>query len=657
MYLQIRAFFERTPTPLLITGSALTLLVVVFIVWFLAPAVRHWLLLHAIQRNLRGLKGKSPDALKKIFAVDDRLAHLWSQYQETLHEQTEDRDGQAKVVAVRSTVPAEAYFNSQYVVDSRLRTEFFKHLPGIFTGIGIIGTFSGLILGLRQFQTGMGSSLQTTAALRDLLQEVSTAFLVSAAAIASAMLVTFVEKLLISSLYRRAEEIAHDIDARFNAGAGEEYLSRIVHASEDSASQSKILKDALVNDLRDLLREVSSTQIKASKEDNQVLASTISGSITESLTQPMKDIAGTVKAASGDQSAASSRMLQDVLSSFSQRLNELFGGQISGINELNRDTAQGMRDVVQTLNVLVTNIESANARSSDTMAQRMADAVEKMERRQESINSQTTSFVEQLRQLVSASHTETSQKMQAALADLGQQVAGMVASLKTGNEQSLESSRRREESMTDRTTLAVTTMTGSVDGAVKEMTAASTRMQEAVATIAQVATSALDKMNYGADTLSSASSSFARAGDGVANAMGQVATVAGKLAELTGAMTASASALQQTTGDYRAQRDAVSVLVTELRIVVESAKREASLTSDVLARIDSAAGKLATAQAQADEYLEGVSKVIGEAHQSFAEATIKTLDRANTEFHKKLSSAVQLLSSSIQELETTLGSR
>jgi predicted transcriptional regulator len=503
----------------------------------------------------------------------------------------------------------------------------------------------------------MGSSVQTTEALRHLLQEVSTAFLVSAAAITSAMLVTLVEKLLISSLYRRTEEIAHDIDARFNAGAGEEYLSRIVHASEDSASQSKILKDALVNDLRDLLREVTSTQINASKEDNQVLASRISGSITESLTQPMKDIAGTVRAASGDQSATASRMLQDVLSSFSQRLNDVFGGQISGISELNRDTAQGMRDVVQTLHVLVTNIESASAKSGDVMAQRMADAVEKMERRQESINSQTTAFVEQLRQLVSASHSETNQKMQEALAVLGQQVGGMVASLTAVNQQSLEGSRRREEGMADRTTLAVTTMTGSVDGAVKEMTAASTRMQDAVATIAQVATSALEKMNYGADTLNTASGSFARAGDRVASAMGQAATVAGKLSELAGAMTAGASALQQTTGDYRTQRDAVSALVTELRTVVESAKREASLTADVLARIESATEKLATAQVQADQYLHGVSKVLGDAHQAFADATTKTLDRANTEFHSKLASGVALLSASIQELETSIGAK
>jgi ABC-type transporter Mla subunit MlaD len=182
-------------------------------------------------------------------------------------------------------------------------------------------------------------------------------------------------------------------------------------------------------------------------------------------------------------------------------------------------------------------------------------------------------------------------------------------------------------------------------------------MQDAVERVAQVTTSALDKMNYGADTLNTASSNFAQAGDRVSGAMGHAATVAGKLTELTGAMTASSSALQDVVNDYRAQRDAVATLVTELRSVVESAKSEASLTTDVLARIQSATEKLARAQVQADQYLEGVSKVLGEAHQSFADATTKTLDRANTEFHKKLSAAVGLLSSSIQELDTTLGSR
>ena len=46
-------------------------------------------------------------------------------------------------------------------------------------------------------------------------------------------------------------------------------------------------------------------------------------------------------------------------------------------------------------------------------------------------------------------------------------------------------------------------------------------------------------------------------------------------------------------------------------------KREASLTSDILARIDSASQKLGQAQKDTEEYLDGVSEVLTSAHDEF----------------------------------------
>ena len=71
------------------------------------------------------------------------------------------------------------------------------------------------------------------------------------------MLMTLLEKILLASLYQKTEEIAHAIDAAFDSGAGEEYLSRLVRASEDSATQSKILKDSLIQELGEILRELT----------------------------------------------------------------------------------------------------------------------------------------------------------------------------------------------------------------------------------------------------------------------------------------------------------------------------------------------------------------------------------------------------------------
>jgi hypothetical protein len=641
---------------LLLTASVLGILVVAFVAAFLIPALKHWYLLRALHRRLQGLKTTDLEELRRVFSNDARLAHLWSEYAETLHSQTDERDGLAVVVAVRSTVPAENYFNHQYVVDSRLRTEFFKHLPGILTGVGIIGTFSGLIGGLSGFQNAFSAGdARINESVHLLLQEVYRAFFVSASAIGAAMVVTLLEKLVVASLYRRTEEIAHDIDARFGSGAGEEYLARIVQASEDSASQSKILKDALVNDLRQLLHEVAAAQIEASREQSQALAKTISGSISASLERPLMDIAGTVKIASGDQSAQASRMLQDVLVSFSDRLNELFGGQISGLSDLNRSTAQSVQDVVSTLQSLVANIETASAKSGDAMSARMADAVERLEQRQHGMNEQTAAFVAQLRQLTMTSQSEIQHKMQATFEDLGAQVGRMTASLQASSERSAEESRARETEVASRTASTVATMTTSVDTAVKEIVAAAAGMQQAVSKLSSTTDSALDKMNYGADRLAHASASFADAGEKVSGTLTNAATVTGQLTSLAGALTTSSSALQRILSDYEAQREAVSRMLVEVRTVVESARKEASLTTDVLQRIQSATEKLASAQLQADHYLVSVGDVLGDAHSKFADATLKTLDRVNADFHAKLSSAVNLLSSSIHEFEASLG--
>jgi hypothetical protein len=89
---------------------------------------------------------------------------------------------------------------------------------------------------------------------------------------------------------------------------------------------------------------------------------------------------------------------------------------------------------------------------------------------------------------------------------------------------------------------------------------------------------------------------------------------------------------------------------------VASAKKEASITSDVLQRIESAANKLAVAQREADEYLSQVTEVLTAAHQAFADSVKRSLNSGNREFVDAISSATKMLGATIQELESTLGS-
>ena len=666
------------PTQLLVTGGVLTFLVLVFLVLFLVPGVLHWFRLRRILVGINSFKSKTPPGeFKKLFASDKHLAHLWTEYQESLHVQREEFNGQMRVVAVRSTIPADMYFNDQFVVNNRLRAEFFKHLPGIFTGLGIIGTFTGLIDGLRKFQVSENAAT-VRVSLESLMHSVGEAFLISAAAITAAMVVIFIEKFVLTALYRKTEAISQGIETHFEAGAGEEYLSRLVIASEASASQSKILKDALVKELGDILRELTASQLKtgqelhaqlaqrieestkkqveAAREDNQALGDVIASSIEKSLKGPLDEIASSVKKASGDQSATAVSMLNDVMVSFSQRLNDLFGGQISGINELNKQTAQGMQDAVASLNTLVGKLEESGQRSTEGMANQMAESIKAMEERQATMNAQSQEFVEQIRKLVQSSQTETQQKLQATLETIGLQMTTILGTLSESQTKVFEDNRARETTMADRATGVVSEMTGSVEAAIKEISAASKTMAQSVLTLSDTTSSTVDKMNAGAARIDTASTNFAAAGDRVTGVMNQAATVSGKLSEVSGALTSGSGSLQEALLDYKTQRAAIGTLLADVRATIELAKREASLTGDVLQRIEASAANLREAHKSADEYLDGVSQVLADSNDAFRESVLNTLAKVNHDFHTKLSSAVGLLSTAVLELEVTLGS-
>lgn len=668
-------FILAMPTPLLFVVGVLGTLFIAFLI-FIFRGGWYWWRLHGLQKKIHIFeKTSAAEEFKKLFSIDPKLAHLWKEYQALTYFKRDERDGQMVVSSIRASVPAETYFNNQYVVDSWLYTELFKHFPGLFTGLGIIGTFIGLILGLQKFQVSEDAATVRTG-LESLMHSVGEAFYISGAAILMAMVATFLEKLVLAALYKKTEEIAHAIDAKFDSGAGEEYLSRIVAASEDSASQAKILKDALVSELGELLRELTSAQIKASQDqqinladrmaeasrqqveaaryDSQTLATTIAESIQQSLQGPLQDIAKSVQTASGDQSAGAVRMLQDVMVSFSQRLNDLFGGQIAGLSDLNQQTALSIQNAVGTLQALVANMEDSSRRSTDAMAERMAAAIEKMEARQEAMNAQSHAFVEQIRELVTASQSETTIKLQTTVESIGKEVAAMLATLNQSQKQVFEENREREGTMLARTSDVVGAMSSSVDAAIKEIGAASAQMAQNVATMTQVNTTAINKMNAGAEQLNVASGNFATAGQKVSNVLTQTAEVAANLADAASAVRTGAVSINELLRDYRAQRDAVGELLAEVRVTVEGARKEASLTADILARIQGAAERLGVAQKQADEYLDGVSRVLGDAHNAFAAEIKKTLDTSNHAFHGKLSTAVSMLSAAISEFELTL---
>ncbi|PUE32993.1 hypothetical protein B9Z35_05575 [Limnohabitans sp. Jir61] len=646
-----------SPTELAVF-SVIAILVISFFVKFVAPS-------RAVQKSLREAVSRleqtepnsTPQKVSEIFSSDKTLLGLWKEFAKTLHEQRELRNGELQTTAVFSTVTADAYFNPETVFEGPINSEFFKHLPGVLTGCGIIGTFFGLIIGLHSFASiQLGNSQATQQGLQLLMDSVSGAFTVSTAAIISAMVITVIEKYLVKSLTADVQNLVQAIDQLYDAGASEDYLARLVKASEDSSAQTRVLKDALVQELGDLLRELTAAQIKASSENTGALGASIGQSIKDSLQGPMETVAEIVKGASGDQSATASKLLQEVMTSFSQKLSDLFGSQISDINRLNQETSVSIKEAMGEIQKLVSSLENSGQKAAEQMSEKMFVALEKMSAKQEAIDGQTAAFVNELKKIVTEGQAEAQQKMIETMSAMSEQITKLTG--KMGEEQNAihEKSQNREKEMSDRAQNIVSGMTDSVKSAVEEIAKASITMSDSVATLSRTTTSAIDRMNGGAELIANASQEFSEAGKSVSGVLNQSSSLVDRITSSSRSIENSTNALEESLRDYKLQRSSISEMLTEIRNTVELAKKEAGLTADVLSKLDKATSQLGQAELAAEAYLANVSKVLAESHESFTREMNNSVNTSNREFHNHLKTAVDLLATTIGDLEASLGS-
>lgn len=352
------------------------------------------------------------------------LKQLWLEYEDTLHDQYKVVEGERQLIKSRATAGAESFFTNHAVVDARIGAEFFKHLPGILTGIGIIGTFFGLIMGLQGFdlsalgkvggdvaEASAKAAQQITESVGKLLTDVKYAFYGSIFSIIASIVVTAFEKQRLNACYQQLGTLVENIDGLFDSGVTEEYLAELVQAGVESATQTRQLKDSLVTDLREMLQNLVDTQVRESlkladtlsvayRDSGQHLAEQVSGAIVSGLEEPLKSIAGAVQQASGDQSGQVKGLLEDVLMAFMSKLDSTFGQQFNGLSQMMGQSVGAMHSMQQGFNELLMRLESAGQASADHNARATAQMLSDMQAGQNAIQASMNEMLASLQQAV-----------------------------------------------------------------------------------------------------------------------------------------------------------------------------------------------------------------------------------------------------------------
>ena len=628
-----------------------------FFLKFVLPALR---LRQAFSRVIAGLErvlNDEPADIRSAIAKDamapSMFSRVWGEYAQTLHPQ---RTGAG--LRWRATTLAETFFTDQALVDNPLKTEYYKHLPGILTGLGIIGTFTGLIIGLGRFEVSLDPA-QTQNQLRMLIHSVGHAFIVSAVAITLAMVFTFIEKSLVTVCYRQVEEIRQLIDGLFDTGADVEYLERLVSAAELSTTQAREIKDAIVSELGAVFSTLAAKQIEALERGSARTSSDLGQVLGASLGGPIKDMVAAVKdmnGAAARQGEYMTRMMGEVLSQFSTQMKDISAAQAQETNQLLARTNDALRMTAEQFSGMAGRLHESGRETVAAMGRQLQDAASLTQESQAAARQQMGEHAQTMLRVMADAQLQTNQLVQKLVAQLEGAVTAVVGRIQAETGSVAETQRAQSERIGQAMRQLASEFAGQHERMVELSLATNQSLERAIARLSGATQETIAGMQAGAGLLATAARDFADAGNGVAGALESSKEVIGEMGAASAALSATATAARQMLGEHVQAAESFARMVQDLRDTVSLAKRDASMSAGLVDRLEAAAARLGIAQASADEYLQGVTRVLDQAHQAFADNIERTLRESNRQFQHELSQAVGLLSGAIQDLGQTVES-
>jgi hypothetical protein len=651
--------------------------------------------------------GQRRTKLTQLFEEKDfkQFKHVWTEYNETLHDQNENLNGLNRCLCSRATAPAGYFFSLSSLVETPLKSDLFKHLPGILTALGIIGTFLGLISGLNQFDTTDPGKINGS--VTALLHKVESAFIFSATAIFLATVVTGVEKFQAQRRAAELEKVTEAIDGLFDAGVGEEYLARLVQSSSDNATQTKQLKDSLVEDLKVMLttlteshKQQNAAMVKSLFDSQQqaslTMAEKISTSIQEALTEPLNHIAGSIQAVSGDQSSQVQNLLSDVLSAFMDKLDHSFGEQFNHIGVVLNQTVASMTEMQLSFKNLVEDMRHASIDSGKAAQEQiqqtlqtlnehqanlqkgMADMLEGLsaaaanmsdqgqaafnanDERQRLMEDQMKQFIESIQAQVGQAQQTSIAEVSASLTQLSEHLNTVLNRFEENREKTDNASQATQQQLHEATRAFVADLSQQtsalLDGLKTDRSASMAAFEQLTSKTEKI----IGGMKEGAETMQLAAEQFEAAGDSVTNNLSAANLTLQSINQSTQSLTGASGILSTTLNTLTAESSQNHVrmekMVTAFESVLEKVTTEAETRSDLVTDFSQIQSKMAEVNQEYADYLEKFNRIISDSFTQFSSGVTQNLEKTLGSLDGQLSRAVNSLASGVENLEEAIES-
>ena len=436
------------------------------------------------------------EAIKKLLNNDNildslketKIAPLAETYSKTINIETHD--------GKKSNIPASEYINDYSVCKyNKLNLRMLDTAAGTLVGLGLLGTFLGLTLGIKGFDSSNTERINES--IQGLLAGMGTAFLTSLLGMTFSILFTAADKALRHRLYKDVKELTDKLDSEY-------YIDDLVLANINQQNIVNQLYKALKNDLQqqaleiankltytnaegqnvtigNAIREILTENTKQSKalmsfstdlamELNQGFDETLSRQMQQKIVPLMESVDATTKAVvehidkmADTVSSPATDMMQNVVDELKQSmqslLNEFSTGlsgsatselenlamQLGTATQAMADFPKNMENISATLQVTIEEVKHAISEISNTTANANSTAMQQMQEQITYATGAISNAITEVKEVmsgISQSSQEQSNQMVSKLADaaekMGSFLTGTISTLSNSVQQSVK---------------------------------------------------------------------------------------------------------------------------------------------------------------------------------------------------------------------------
>ena len=331
--------------------------------------------------EIKAFKENYDNVLREIRSIKGNngyIGKIWWEFCETLiikrEKETETPNAYCEnnhIEKLRNTDQIEMYFNSDVIIDKQVQKEVLDVIPGILTGLGLVGTFLAIAIALMGFDM---SHIELS--IQNLLGGLSIKFISSLVGITTSILFLYLKSHLFSKLVTSISCLQLQLNSIFPRRTSESYLCHIweqielsnerLEDLEDYAEEQKKLSDRFIDEMGSKIEEVlkgnAQNDIKEVLDD---LSKNLSNSITGNLRETMEKLIVVMEDVKATKEQSSNKALTDVLenifnndsikdagSNIARSLNNEITTTVSSMTEQN----QKVEDLVQAVGSYVNQL-------------------------------------------------------------------------------------------------------------------------------------------------------------------------------------------------------------------------------------------------------------------------------------------------------------